>query len=94
MTVSSVVLKWETPVPARGERQVSIADQLRARPFEWAIIREYPASNHRAANNYAYRIRNGKQLEFRGPAGAYEATYRTDALAAITRLYVRYVGKS
>ncbi|MEU5683635.1 hypothetical protein DEJ48_36885 [Streptomyces venezuelae] len=64
------------------------AAALRDRPGEWAHVDTHPNSNR--ASNQAHRIRTGKLAAFR-PAGAFEATIRTDDDEAID-VYARYVG--
>lgn len=67
----------------KGNKWVEIADQLRARPGEWAIVDTF--GNRNAASPTSRRIRLGLLSAFR-PAGEWESTTRG------ADVYARYVG--
>jgi hypothetical protein len=77
-----MTVEWgEPPPPYRCHWEA----QLRANPGEWAIIGHYQSSAYRAANAYAWYVRNKKK-----PIGAYEAEHRV--VDGAHRVYARYVG--
>jgi hypothetical protein len=88
---AATVVQWEDPPPAghrRGRRkQVNhgeIAETLRARPGEWAVI---PV----ATTGLAGQIARGDLRAYR-PARSFQAV-RRDADGEI-RIYVRFVGQA
>lgn len=81
------------PLPAFGSSRrggashEAIAEQLRARPDEWAHILTFPTIN--SASSTAYSIRKATRKAW-GPAGSFEAKSRT--VDGEFRVYARYVG--
>lgn len=69
-------------------KYAEIAQRLKVRPGEWAIVATFDRRN--TAHMLAYRIKRGVQYAFR-PAGAFEATSRT--MDGEHRTYARYVGE-
>lgn len=95
MSTGSVV-RWEDPPPdARGRMSGSsraprrdyraIADALRGRPGEWAVVAEVP---YVGGANLVTRINRGGAGSWR-PAGSFQATCRH--LGGVTVVYARYV---
>jgi hypothetical protein len=70
-------IKWEVPPTAKGKyygnvgKYVAIANALRKRPLEWAIV------SGDTQGNLASMIRKGKVKGF-SPAGSFEAVSRTN----------------
>jgi len=87
------VIRWEDPPPARSRRSAGVghsrysalADQLRARPGQWAMVGEKPGAD----GGLATHIRMGQMLCF-SPAGDFDATSRR--VDGVTRVYARYLG--
>ena len=86
----SYMLDWKTPpgadsgrLPSRG-KWVRIAEQLRERAGQWALVYVGPSKN--AASCLASEHRTGRTPAFR-PAGHYEV--RQDGCD----VYARYVGE-
>lgn len=84
MRTMDLKIVWEEPPPRGGH--ACIAQQLRDNPGQWARI-ETPY-RPKSGKSVAYRI-NGGGLGY-GPAGDFEATWRTEG--DITHVYVRYLG--
>ncbi len=94
-----MAIRWEAPPPAhpRSERPRGpksalspLADELRARPGEWAIVFE-GAQQQGKASGMAAHIRLGQVQAFT-PTGDFDAVTRTvDGLA---RVYARYIGEA
>jgi hypothetical protein len=94
VTEPAAVLRWEEPPPAKhngagfggpASRFAALADELRSRPGEWAVVCE----SAKAAAGLATHIRMGQMRCFT-PAGDFDAvTRRVDGL---TLTYARYVG--
>lgn len=93
----SAVVRWEEPPPSRsrnGGRPVgtyssgyqAIADELRQRPGEWAVVRESATSK---GHGLATKIRLGSMYCFT-PAGDFEAVERR--VDGVNRTYARYLG--
>lgn len=80
-TPPAVVRKGRTP----DSKYVEIAQQLMARPNEWAIVLE------RGHQTTAARIRSGRIAAFR-PKGKFEATARETDEQGRCKVYARYVG--
>ena len=83
-------LIWEEPPSAARRTRTAwerVADDLRARPGEWARIRD--GLNGANAGTIAHRIRTGFYRGFR-PAGDFEAVSRTQGTASA--VYARYLG--
>lgn len=75
------------PLPESARADLSaIANQLRARPGEWAHIGTRASAG--SARQGAYQVR-GRNEAF-APAGAFEAASRT--VDGEHRIYARYVG--
>lgn len=66
-------------------RYVEIANQLKTRPGEWALILE---KGHQTT---AARIRSGRISAFR-PTGTFEATARNTDEQGRCQVYARFVG--
>lgn len=86
-------IKWQDPPrnaagrPGAPGKWASIADALRERPGEWALVAENaPAST--AAN-----IRRGTYVGL-GPAGSFEAVSRNTKRDRRADIYARFVGES
>lgn len=89
------ILRWEEPPTPKGghgsgDSWQDIADTLRARPGEWAVVDEAAVSSTNANN-----INSGRVVSFR-PVGAYEATSRKgiseETGKTVHVIYARYVG--
>ena len=83
-------LKWEAPPPKRGGGKQhtawhSIAEELKRRPWEWAIIAE------NVSCGTSTNISAGTISAFR-PAGSFECALRGVSHGKAEKLYVRYVG--
>lgn len=90
------VIRWEEPPKEHGNRRPGqpskfqpIADALRARPGEWAVVAEGKAPG--SAGGFAYRIRNG--VGPFAPAKAFEAKVVGPAGGSSSKVYARYVGE-
>jgi len=80
------------PLPRRGIDidWSEIADQLRARPGEWAIVRSADKSKRSTMASNASNIQRGALAQFRPPRSFQAATRIVDGQAC---LYARYVGE-
>lgn len=91
----SGVLRWEQPPNRRrskAERWTPVADELRARPGEWAVIEE-TGGNSTTASATAQYVKKGEGPF--GPAGAFDAISRTtkdDGGRHHVMVYARFVG--
>lgn len=88
------VVRWEDPPPHGNARRDRggwgiVAEALKARPGEWAVIGE--GVKHGTAGALVTRITRGQRAWW-SPAGAFEARGRagTDGLVTV---YARYVGE-
>lgn len=73
--------------PRIGGKHVVIADALKCRPGEWALVLEG------VSVSTARYIKNGTYAAYR-PAGAFDATYRTSPKGeGMGDIYARYIGK-
>jgi hypothetical protein len=86
------IVRWESPPPAKGKGSTEpssafadIADELRANPGRWAVVKEQPGRY----SGLATHIRMGQMICFT-PSGDFEATTRR--LGERTVVYARYVG--
>ncbi len=87
------IIRWETPPPSsarnvRPGKYIRIAEALRQRRGEWAIISE------EATASLASHINRGALKGF-APRGSYEAKVRVNSATRLTKrytLYARYVG--
>lgn len=97
MTEQAEIVRWEEPPPNQARnggrpvdtytsRFTAIADELRARPGEWAVVEEIEGHRNRGL---ATKIRLGSMLCFT-PAGDFEAVARQ--ADGITRTYARFLG--
>lgn len=97
MLSQPTVIRWEDPPLSRSRnggrpadtyssRYQAIADQLRARPGEWALVDEFEGIHNRGL---ATKIRLGSMLCFT-PAGDFEAVARRGR--GMVRTYARYLG--
>lgn len=84
-------IRWEDPPPQdtarKPEQQLdhhAIAEALRSRPDQWALI---AVGKH---PSLARHIQRAKGASSYAPAGAYEATYRF--IDGVAHTYARYVG--
>lgn len=93
------IIRWEAPPPvttgrkpgSRGEvedRFTAVAEALRSRPGEWAVVFEGPNG---AASGVATRIKSAYSPCL-APTGSFEATYRKGRDASV--VYARYVGET
>ncbi len=94
MSEQAQIIRWENP-PATTRRGVGrprdhtwnqVAEQLRARPGQWAVVEDDMPANRTAIANH---IRQGAILAF-APSGTYDATSRSKQ-GRVT-IYARYVG--
>jgi hypothetical protein len=92
----TAVIRWEEPPRAaaqaprhrtRHSRLEPLAEELRGRPGEWALVFEDEAAGK--ANGMATHIRYGQLMCF-APAGDFDAVTRK--VDAVTQVYARYVG--
>lgn len=90
------VIRWEDPPTEHGNAKPKkppkfqpIADALRGRPNEWALIDD--SRTHGSAGSFAHHIRNGSGPW--APAGTFEAKVIGSAGASRARVYARYVGE-
>lgn len=88
------IIRWADPPPTslRGERTTApwsryndLADELRARPGEWAVIAEFNGRH----TGLATHVRMGSIACFT-PAGDFDAVSRQ--VGKYTAIYARYVG--
>jgi hypothetical protein len=97
MSKQATLIRWETPPPKTNRhagrpvdtytsRYTAIADQLRARPGQWALIEQVEAKRN---GGLATKIRMGAMLCFT-PAGDFEAVTRQGG--GIVRTYARFLG--
>lgn len=95
MREQAQIIRWEEPPPARSgggrprrssSRWDSVAEELRARPGQYAVVAEGPG---RTLLDLAWRINRGLLLSF-SPPGAYETTTRQGP--RVNAVYARYVG--
>lgn len=95
MPEQAQILRWEEPPPKRKgvgrpidtytSRYTGIAEELRGRPAEWALIEEAPGGGR----GLATKIRLGAILCF-SPAGDFESVVRR--VNGVSRTYARYLG--
>ena len=71
-------------VTPRPPSWMQVVSELRAHPFEWAVVREYASEN--TARSQASRVRNGRFPAF--PADEFEAVHTRSG-----QLLMRWVGK-
>jgi len=87
-----VSIAWEDPPAGTARSGVTdwrrVADELRQRPGQWAVVATRPSSG--AAATIAGAIRKGSRAGM--PSGAFEARART--VDGECRVYARYVGES
>lgn len=93
--MSDEVLRWEAPperhgnaAPAKPLKYQAAADQLRAKPGEWAVLAEGKTPS--SAGGLAARIRRG--VGAFAPAGSFEARQIGPASGSVSKVYARYVG--
>lgn len=83
------------PAPAhQGVKKIDhevVAEALKKRPGEWALV-DYPEATPRRAGAMAAYVRSGRNTAYR-PAGTFEAVSRTGPERE-GELWVRYVGKT
>jgi len=94
-------MKWAEP-PNPDQRRFGViwkeeAEQLKAHPNQWAIIKSWSLDTVRArgkASSLASEVRNGKHLAFR-PQGAFEAVSRQEEEDGkeVVNVYARYIGE-
>ena len=88
------VIRWEDPPAEHGNARPKpskyqpIADALRARPGEWAVVTERRTPG--SAGGFAAHIRTGG-TPF-GPAGQFEAKTIGPAQGSTCKVYARFVG--
>lgn len=83
--------RWENPpeaVHGGGRQHRPIADALKAKPMEWAVLDGYDSP--RSASSLAYTVRNGL-LPAYAPAKSFEAVARTLGKGQYV-VYLRYLG--
>ena len=83
-------LKWEEPPPAaRGPLGYEeTAQQLKAKPGQWAIVATFPRRSN--AGTLSHNIRIGRTAAWQ-PAGDFEAVSRK--VGEEVRVYARYLGE-
>lgn len=88
MSDATAPLAWEDP-PDITALQVarSLADELRARPGEWAVVSTHPTMG--TAQSTSSNIRSGRRAIYR-PRFAFDATARE--VDGEYRVYARYIG--
>ncbi len=93
MTTNPPNLQWKNPPPDRRgqrgdfiDRWTAVAEQLRTRPDEWALIHTDKATR---TSTIVSRIKNGA-APF-GPPGSFEATSRRNSHANTSDVYARYI---
>jgi hypothetical protein len=87
------VIRWEEPPPAKRYATTGVghssyaplADELRGRPDQWALVMDKPGRDTGLANH----IRMGQMLCF-SPAGDFDACSRQ--IDGRTLVYARYLG--
>jgi hypothetical protein len=89
------LVKWEDPPMSaragRGKKWQEEAAELRSRPGQWAVLREYPSGKRSRAYDLAVNVKQGRIVAFR-PYGAFEASVRLDG--GVHKVYARYVAAS
>jgi hypothetical protein len=92
----SDVIRWEEPPPhgntlkpKPASKYQAVADALRARPGEWALIAENLPSGSAGALSNGIRI--GRPSVFR-PAGEFESRCVGSAGSTSAKVYARFVG--
>lgn len=91
MSESRSIIRWEAPRDSKTKgRWDRVADELRARPGEWAIVELLEKNNN--ASRLVSSIRRGVTTSF-APAGTFEAAQRTRDDGGFA-IYARYVGKA
>jgi hypothetical protein len=99
------ILRWEEPPPTNhggrrrpprpravipgGERWQAVADELRAHPGEWAVLRD---DRPYSAGGLMTRIREGSFAPF-APLGSFDAATRQTSRGGPVLLYARYIGE-
>jgi hypothetical protein len=86
------VIRWEEPPAEHGNAKAeleTIANALRARPGEWAVVAEDKTSG--SATAFAFRIRTGSGPF--APARHFEARAIGPAQGSSSKVYARYVGE-
>ena len=82
-------LTWKEPETLRRQYRKhdweSIADSLRERPNEWAVVAT------ECSHAYATNIRRGRLAPF-APEGSFEAVTKGNEKGRAAELYVRFVG--
>lgn len=96
MIEQAQIVRWEDPPPPSGKggrnpgtpssRYTTVADELRARPGDWAVIERFAG---RRNNGLATKVAMGAMLCFT-PAGDFEA--RTRHRNGEVLVYARYLG--
>lgn len=96
MTEQVEVLRWEGPPSEHGNtgrkpptKYEAVANALRARPGEWAVIAEGITAGH--AGKVSHGIRNGTPWPF-APPRHFEAKAIGPARGSLSKIYARYVG--
>lgn len=96
-------VQWKQPPEAEDSYEPKltleeIANQLRARPGEWALVRSYPEHRWTSARTMAHDIMIGRSKHFR-PLESFEAkTAKEDGTddngnpVREVNVYARYVG--
>lgn len=89
----SGIVRWEDPPPQSRHRRprqfnsAAVAEELRGRPNQWAVVAVNPASVGVASG-----ISGARWRPFR-PAGSFEAAHRT-AENGDRLVYARYIWRS
>lgn len=86
------VIRWEEPPTEHGNGRhkfQQIAEALRARPGEWAVVAEDRTPG--SASGFAYRVRNG--FGPFAPRKSFEAKAVGPAMGSSSKVYARYVGE-
>jgi hypothetical protein len=89
------VIRWEEPPPEHGNKRPAkpskyqpIADALRGRPGEWAVVVENKAPG--SAGNLVWRIKSG--VGPFAPPRSFDAKCIGPAGGSSSKVYARYVG--
>lgn len=90
------IVRWEEPPKEHGNKRPGppsryqpIADALRARPGQWAVVLDGKSPG--SAGGFAYRIRNG--VGPFAPAKHFDAKVVGPAGGSSSKVYARYVGE-
>lgn len=89
-------MKWEDPPKVQSHTTHRVqwqeeAAELRERPGEWGVIRQFPVKRRKQAYAFQNQVSGGRLRAFR-PAASFEATSRTTG--TVIKVYARYTGEA